>query len=80
MNNQAAQAAVALANNAVVVNFCYDEAYSKVAEEMNAQGYSCIAKAVRILATRYNNIMDRVNDYAVIGLAACVAKAVQGKK
>ena len=78
MNTQISSTTMSLTQNQVVVNFCYYEAYSKVAEEMNADGYSCTAKAVRIIAQRYENIMSRVNNYALAGLAACVAKSIQG--
>jgi hypothetical protein len=71
------EAAGRMSKNKIIMDFCYDEAYEKVAADMQALGFSCTAKAVRIIARRYKNIMDRVDQYAMIGLAACGSKGLE---
>jgi hypothetical protein len=66
-----------LAQNKIIVDFCFSQACEKVAAEMKEQiGSSATGKAVAILALRYPNIQDRVNTYALSALAGCVAKAL----
>lgn len=54
------------------MQFVRAEALQKVAEEMQALGYTCTAKGVELLAMRRKNIADRVQEYVAAGLIGCL--------
>ena len=76
MNNAIAEAQ-GLLNNKTVMAFLRQQALEKVAEEMQALGYSCTAKGVDLLTIKRKNIEERVQKYIASGVVGCLMTKYQ---
>ncbi len=79
MNTNQALAAISnYRSNKIIMDFVTTEAREKVAAEIRSEmGGGTTAKAVELLAMRYDNIATRVEDYIKTGLIGCYMASLE---
>ena len=68
----AIEAIASYRTNKIIMDFVSNEAREKVASEVRKEiGGSITAKGVDLLAARYPNIAERIEEYVTLGLIGC---------